>query len=195
MIKVGLTGGIGSGKSVIARIFLSMNIPVYISDYRAKLLMESDKVVVKKLKNYFGNKIYKNGRLNRKLLASMIFDNRVALEFVNSIVHPAVEEDFRQWCEKQKSRYVIKESAILFEAGANKKLDYVITVYAPVSVRVKRVTSRDDITEEHVRKRMENQWPDEKKVLLSDFVIVNDDKTFVLPQVLNLHNFFLKQQV
>ncbi len=195
MIKVGLTGGIGSGKSVIARIFLSMKIPVYVSDYRAKLLMETDKEVVKKLKNYFGNKIYKNGKLNRKLLASMIFDDKVALDFVNSIVHPAVERDFRQWCQKQKSKYVVKESAILFEAGANKELNYVITVYAPVAVRVSRVTSRDKISEEQVRKRMENQWPDEKKVKLSDFVIVNDDKTFVLPQVLNLHNFFLKQQV
>ena len=188
MIKVGVTGGIGSGKSFVCAVFKHFGIPVYDSDSRAKSLMNERKELKQALIGYFGNEVYVEGSLNRLFLAQKIFNNKPALDFVNSIIHPAVRNDFLQWAERQEAPYVIEEAALLFESKAYKLLDVVITVTCPEEMRIQRVIERDKTTRENVLQRIKNQLPESEKISKSDFVIINDDQHSLIEQVNNIHN-------
>jgi len=174
MIVVGLTGGIGSGKSTIARFFEQCGVPVYIADDEARKLMHTPPVV-KKITALFGAEAYSSGQLDRSYIADIVFSESIMLQRLNAIVHPAVAEHFKKWCTTKNAPYVIKEAAILFENGGYKKCDYTILITAPVELRIERVIKRDDTDEKKVRARMDQQWQDEKKVPLADFVIENID--------------------
>jgi dephospho-CoA kinase len=192
MIKIGITGGIGSGKSIVCEIFEKLNVSVYNADFKAKILTNEDIQIRKKLISRFGNSLFKNNQLDRKKLADIIFTDEEELEFVTSIIHPAVKADFEKWCKQHATEpYIIEEAALLFESGNYKYMDKMVTVYAPEALRLKRVMLRDKMTPEQVKNRMKNQLTDEEKMKRSDFLIYNDDKNSVLEQVLKLHNIFL----
>ena len=178
MKVIGLTGGIGSGKSTVARKFNELGVPVYIADDRAKSLMVKNPEIIKGIVKIFGDQAYLDGQLNRAFIAGQVFSDKSLLQKLNNIVHPAVEKDFQSWIleeSKSSARYVIKEAAILFENGGYKKCDYTILVTAPKEERIQRVIERDHTNRQAVLDRIKNQWSDSKKVLLADFVIRNMD--------------------
>ncbi|WP_031425723.1 dephospho-CoA kinase [Flavimarina sp. Hel_I_48] len=174
MIVVGLTGGIGSGKSTIARFFEEFGIPVYIADDEARRLMHTSRLV-EGVTAIFGTEAYIDGNLNRSYIADIVFNDAAMLQRLNAIVHPAVAAHFETWSAAQDAPYVLKEAAILFENGGYKTCDFTILVTAPVAIRLKRVIKRDGTDEKSIRARMDQQWEDEKKVPLADFVIENID--------------------
>lgn len=183
-LKVGLTGGIGSGKTTVAHIFRQMGFPVYIADREAARLMHSNGRIRRQLIELFGTEIYTpTGELDRKGFANLIFNNPEALAAVNAVVHPEVMNDFMNWCEQQTAPFAIFESAILFEAGLDRVFDYIICVTAPMNTRIKRVMVRDKVSEEKVRERMKNQEADEIKCKKSDFIISTEEGKMVLPQI------------
>lgn len=184
MIKLGITGGIGSGKTIVSDLLSLHGIPVYIADTESKILTDSSPVIRRKLIDVFGEKIYNNGLLDRKLLASYIFSDKEKLQIVNHIIHPVVYKHFDEWCAIHSHKKIVAlESAILFESGFDKVVDKSIMVYTPLEMRVKRVMERDNISEEKVLSRINSQMQDEEKVKLSDFVIVNDNKESLILQV------------
>ncbi|HIC32893.1 MAG TPA: dephospho-CoA kinase [Flavobacteriaceae bacterium] len=189
---VGLTGGIGSGKTTIANFFKELGIPVYIADTEAKALMNRSKVIKRKLIALFGENAYQDGKLNREYLSQQIFNNKDLLQKMNAIVHPKVASHFKRWVKKQDTPYVISEAAILFENGSYKKYHYIITVTAPEQVRLKRVMSRDNSSEKKVKSVMDNQWKDEEKIKLSDFVIQNVNLEEAKAQVQQIHKKLLQ---
>jgi len=191
-LKIGITGGIGSGKTFICRLFEALGIPVYNADEEAKRLMNTDIRIKEKLIAQFGEATYKDGLLDRAFLANMVFSDKDKLELLNGIVHPIVIQEAKDWAERQTTRYSLKEAALLFESGSYKELDYTILVTAPIDIRIQRVIERDGTTEQQVRERMNKQLSDEEKLQLADFVIVNDGITPLLPQVWTLHQKFLK---
>jgi dephospho-CoA kinase len=190
-LRIGLTGGIGSGKSVIARIFRILGIPVYDADLAARRLMETDETLIKDIQKVFGAEIYSEGKLNRKLLASQVFKDESKLDTLNKLVHPAVLKDYNEWEQKQKAPYSIREAAILFESGNWQQLDHVILVDAPEDLRIRRVIQRDNRSEKEVREIISRQWTSEKKKELAWRLIRNDDSELVIPQVLQIHNQLL----
>jgi dephospho-CoA kinase len=193
MKKIGVTGGIGSGKSVVCEVFRTLGCKIYNADDRAKMLLDNNSEIRKQITSYFGTEIYESGIANRKLLASKVFNNPAALNTLNGIIHPAVFDDFQQWTSLYKDQpYIIKEAAIMFESGANKQLDSVILVYASPEIRMQRVMHRDNISEDAVGARMNNQMSDDDKLKLSDYVIYNDGVHSLIKQVLTLHNSFIK---
>ncbi len=192
VLKIGLTGGIGSGKSMVARIFRELGIPVYDADAAAKRLMQEDALLRTAIQQHFGAAVYENGQLNRKVLAAAVFGNKEKLELLNSLVHPATIADATTWFTQQTAAFVVKEAALLFESGSVEGLDYVIGVTAPVALRIKRVMTRDGVTAAEVQQRMRNQLDDTIKMRLCDFVLRNDDRHLLLPQVLELHEQLLK---
>jgi dephospho-CoA kinase len=170
---IGLTGGIGTGKTMVAEYFKSLGIPVYIADKEARQLMTSDNII-NALSNEFGKEILENGILNREKLAKLVFNDSKKLQKLNSIVHPEVKKHFENWVEKHKnSPFVVKEAAILFESGSYKYCDTIITVTAPLETRLQRVMKRDKTDRESVLKRIENQWTDEQRIAKSNYVIHN----------------------
>ena len=188
MIKAGVTGGIGSGKSMVCRVFESLGVPVYSADQAARSLVDSHKDIRDRLMALLGDEIYDGYTLNRPRMASIIFHNKHLLEDANRIIHPRVLEDFDRWARIHEDKdYVIEEAAILFESGGNALIDKCITIISPVEIRIQRLMKRPGMTSERIKDIMANQWPDKKKVAFSDFVIVNDEKTLVLPQILLLH--------
>ena len=191
MLKIGLTGGIGSGKSTVAKIFETLNIPVYNADEETRRLMNTDGELKLAITKNFGTETYKNGVLDRKYLAAVVFNDNHKLELLNSLVHPATIRDAGKWMNKQKSIYVIKEAALLFEAGATGMLDHVIGVAAPRELRIKRVMDRDGVSRDEVVKRIKYQLDDEIKMMRCDFVITNDEQVLVIPQVMKLHGQFI----
>lgn len=191
MKKIGLTGGIGSGKTMVAKIFETLGIPVYYADDKAKFLMNHDPELKEKLISQFGEALYKNGELDRPFLASIVFNDPLKLEQLNSMIHPVTIRDAEQWMRNQDAPYTIKEAAILFESGAAEHLDYVIGVSAPAHIRMKRVMDRDGLTAEEIRKRMEKQISESMKMKLCDFIILNDEAELVIPQVIELHKKLL----
>ncbi|WP_282136102.1 dephospho-CoA kinase [Seonamhaeicola maritimus] len=193
MIIVGLTGGIGSGKTTVAKQFKSLGVPVYIADEEAKKLMNRSKVIKRKLIQLFGEKAYVDDALNRPFLADIIFNDTSYLEKMNAIVHPKVAKHFERWVSKQEASYVIKEVAILFENGGHKQCDYVITVVAPKEVRVERLLLRDNTSREKIAAIMKNQWTDEEKVKLSDFVVENIELQDVENQASKIHKELLEK--
>lgn len=191
MLKIGITGGIGSGKTTVCRVFQSLSIPVFNADNVAKSLMATDITLIQGIKETFGDQAYfPNGELNRKFLSSIVFSDSNALEALNKLVHPATIRAFRSWSLVQDSKYCLHEAAILFESGAYKSCDYSVLVFAPEALRIQRVSSRDRLSEQEVRSRISKQMPEEEKKKLADFVIVNDGKTAIIPQVLDLHRRF-----
>ena len=193
-LKVGITGGIGSGKSTVCRIFALLGIPVYDADSQAKRLMTEDKILVAQIKMQFGEQSYaKNGELNRDFLSREVFNNSLKLETLNSLVHPRVGLDSERWMkENSNAPYVIKEAALLFEAGSYKTLDKIIVVASPEELRVNRVINRDKSrTQADVLKIIRNQMPEEDKISRADFIIYNDERELLIPQVLKLHERFI----
>ena len=183
MIVVGLTGGIGSGKSTIAKAFAALGIAVFNSDEQAKALIATDAQVKERIIAAFGEEAYQNGEYNRAYIAQIVFNNPEKLAILNNIVQPALAKYFKQWAKKQTSLYVLKEAAILFESGSYKDCDYIITVTAPEEVRIARVMARDHCTEAQVRARMAQQWSDAQRIALSDAVIENVDLESAKEQV------------
>ena len=183
MIKIGITGGIGSGKSVVASLLALSGVPVYIADEESKWLTNNSPVIREKLTALFGPEIYTNEGLNKKLLASHIFNNPEQLQQVNQIIHPEVNRHFSAWVERQTSPLCAIESAILFESGFNRIVDTTLMVYAPMEVRIKRALERDVVSREEVIRRIESQLPDEVKKEKSDYVVFNDGKQALLPQI------------
>lgn len=190
---VGLTGGIGSGKTTIAKLFAELGVPVYISDREALQLIENDEVIKKKIKSIFGDLAYIDGKYNRKHIAEIVFKDKDKLQKINDIVHPAVAEHFRRWKQKQRFPYVIKETAILFESGAYRDCDFIIVVVAPESERIRRVMQRDGVSENAVRQRMKHQWSDQKKINLSDETINNINIQTSLLKVREIHSNLIKK--
>ncbi|OXA94680.1 dephospho-CoA kinase [Flavobacterium oncorhynchi] len=187
MVKViGLTGGIGSGKTTIAIFFKEKGVPVYIADNEAKKVMQSIEII-DQIKSVFGETLFENNILNRAKLAEIVFNNADKLAQLNAIVHPAVKKDFENWLQQHKNdQYVVYEAAILFESGRYKECDYIVTVTAPIEVRIERVIKRDNTTREQVLSRMEMQWNDEKRISLSNFVINNSNLKIANEEVVKI---------
>lgn len=190
---VGLTGGIGSGKTTVANFFKELEIPVYISDIEAKALMIRSKVIKRKLIQLFGEEAYSSEKLNKSFIANKIFNDKTLLEKMNSIVHPKVGSHFKRWLKKQDAPYVIKEAAIFFENNTYKNLDYIITVIAPETTRIERVISRDNASVKKIKAIINNQWSDDQKIKLSDFVIENIELLETKNQVKKIHQKILKK--
>lgn len=186
MLRIGLTGGIGSGKSTVAKIFETLGIPVYYADDASKRLLNEDEPLKQMIRQHFGEAVYSNGILNRKELAAQVFDNAEKLALLNSIVHPATIKDAEEWMKAQNAPYAVKEAALIFESGSQAQLDKVIGVYAPVAVRISRVMQRDGVTREDVTSRMNRQINETIKMRLCDYVITNDEQQLLIPQVVQL---------
>ena len=192
VLKIGLTGGIGSGKTTVAKIFELLGVPVFYADEASKRLYHTNEELRTSLKKHFGEDVYTDDQLNRSKLAAIVFNDPAKLELLNSLVHPLTIKDAEEWMQQQKVPYIIKEAALLFEAGSSGGLDYIVGVSTPQHLRIKRVMDRDGITREEVLSRMKRQIDEEKKMLLCDFVIKNDEQELVIPQVLTLHEKFLE---
>ena len=183
-IKIGITGGIGSGKSVVSKLLQLMGVPVYIADVESKRLTETDPDIRAALISLLGDEVYQDGKLNRSLLASYIFGNKDNLTMVNGIIHPRIKDDFRRWAQSHSSYPIVGiEAAILIEAGFTEDVDQVVLVYAPQEIRLRRAVSRDACSAEQVQQRMRNQMPDEDKMAFAHHIIYNDDKQALIPQL------------
>lgn len=197
MLKAGITGGIGSGKTTVCKMFEKLGIPVYYADDQAKYLMQHEHFLIDQIKKNFGEDVYVNGKLDRKLLASKVFNDPARLALLNSLVHPAVFRDTERWTEEQKEHkapYTLKEAALLVETGSYKALDKLIVVTAPLNTRVERVSVRDKTGEEEIMARVKNQLPEEEKVKLADFVIANHGSLEELEQqVLKIHEKMIEE--
>ncbi len=189
---IGLTGGIGSGKSTIAKMFEALNIPVYYADIEAKKLMNSSQVIKTKLISTFGKEAFVNNKLNKPFIANIVFNDKGKLKLLNGIVHPEVEKHFNNWIKKQKHIYVIQENAIIFENNNENNFDEIITVTAPKSDKINRVILRDNVSKEKVIERMQNQLSDQYKVERSKYVIHNMDLSKSKKEVLLIHQTLLK---
>lgn len=189
--RVGITGGIGSGKSTVCRVFEILGLPVYYSDQRARQLLETHPAIRSLYQRLFGAEVYASGQLDRQRVAGQLFGNPRLKAEVEQAVHPMVRADFDDWVRTQKSPVVINEAAILFESGGFKAMDAVILVSAPEDLRIQRVMKRDGLSPEQVRLRIKNQWSDEKKKALSQYQVVCDDVQMVLPQVLYIYQQML----
>lgn len=186
MIRLGLTGGIGSGKSTVAKIFELLQIPVFYADNVGKWLLDNDNAVKESILSTFGN-VYQNGKAQRKKIADIVFNNSKMLQNLNSIVHPVIIRNYEQWCIENKNELTtVMEAAILFENNFDKFVDATIVVYSPLDLRIKRVCERDGLTADKVFERINNQMDDQSKIRLADFVITNDDKTLIIPQILEI---------
>jgi len=191
-LLVGITGGIGAGKTTIANVFATLGVPVYDADSKARYLMEHDPLLISKIQSIFGPKAYKKGILNRSWIARQSFGNQSLLNQLNEAVHPQVAKDFSQWIHLQNYPYLMKEAALLFEAGSFKSLDITILVKAPKELRIRRTLSRDaHRNEEEVARIMDQQWDDNRKEKLADVVIDNDETKAILYTLLDLHKKFL----
>jgi len=187
MIILGITGGIGSGKSTISSFLESAGIPVYIADDMAKQLTNTSPEIKKQLISHFGDDLFENNILNKNRLASIIFNNAENLKIANSIIHPVVLKDFKEWTKQHSQcKLLAQETAILFESGFNKTVDFTITVTAPQEIRINRVMNRSKLTREEILNRMASQLPEEEKCKKSDFVVYNDNKRAIIPQIENI---------
>jgi dephospho-CoA kinase len=191
---IGLTGGIGSGKSTVAAIFSVLGVPVYEADAASRDLIDTDLDVQQQLRGLLGDDIVKMGRIDRPLMASRSFNEQRLMAQTNAIIHPAVARDFQQWYERHNNNhYVIREAAILFESGSYRDCEKVVVVTAPVEMRIERVMKRNRISRQQVLERMENQWPEDKKISRADYVIYNDLTQSVIKQVLSIHEDINRQ--
>jgi dephospho-CoA kinase len=187
MLKVGITGGIGSGKSTVCRVFSNLGIPVFEADKAAKELMNNSEEIFDQLTRLFGAEVYlPDHSINRKYLAAIVFNDKSLLEKLNGIVHPVVRSAFFDWCDKQHAPYIIHEAAILFESGFYKFMDKTIAVVTSENERIERVMKRDGVTIEMVQERIRNQWNDKQRMELADFVIGNNDDDLIVPQIIEI---------
>jgi dephospho-CoA kinase len=194
MKSVGLTGGIGSGKSTVSRLLETMGFPVYVADTESKKLVNTSRHIQERLTATFGSQLYKNGELDKALFAALIFGNKAHLQYANSVIHPAVFADFRQWSERQtEASFVVIESAILFDSGFHATVDVTVNVSASLDVRIRRVEQRDGISREAIQTRIHSQISEEERNRLSDYMILNDDTDALIPQVENLVSLLNKQ--
>lgn len=192
MLKIGITGGIGSGKTLVSNVFEKLGVATYNADSRAKFLMDTHPYIIENIKSIFGDISYSGSNLNRKYIASQIFSDTKLLEQLNSIVHPIVKLDFNDWCKAfAKEKFILKEAAILFESNSHTDLDSVIVVSAPVEMRIKRVIKRDKLSEEDVLKRINKQWTNEKLCSMADYILINDGSQLIMPQIINIQNKIL----
>ena len=192
MLKIGLTGGIGSGKTTVSKIFSMLGIPVFYADEAAKSVMNTDKLLIENIKQSFGSDAYDaESQLNRKFLAEIVFNDAQKLFALNKLVHPAVFRSYEFWLVRQTSPYILKEAAILFESGSYQFCDKIILVTAPEDIRIERVCLRDGISKDEVKARIDKQLSDDVTLKLADFRIINDEKQLLIPQVLKLHHQFL----
>jgi len=191
MLKIGLTGGMGSGKTIVSQIFYVLGIPVFYADDAAKKVMNEDRILKQHIISLFGDEAYLENVLNTKYISTLVFSDPFKLEQLNALVHPVTIAAADSWMQQQNAPYVIKEAALMFEAGAAAHLDYVIGVHAPQAMRIQRAMRRDGITREEALARMNNQVDENIKMKLCDFVITNDEQEAVLPQVLALHQKFI----
>lgn len=191
MLKIGITGGIGSGKSTVAKVFEVLGIPVYYADDAAKRLMNEDDVLKQEIQKKFGTDAYINGTLNRKFIANIVFADPEKLELLNKLVHPVTLKDAENWMQHQTALYALKEAALIFESGAHENLDYIIGVYAPAPLRIQRAMQRDSISKDEVIARMNKQIDETIKMRLCNFVITNDEQELLIPQVIALHQKLL----
>jgi dephospho-CoA kinase len=187
MLKVGLTGGIGAGKSTVAHIFEVLGIPVYHADQEAKRLMQTNPLLIEKIRTAFSEKAYVEGILDRKYLSSLVFNDKQKLELLNSIVHPFTIQDGKEWMKKQSSSYAIKEAALIFESSSQGEFDCIVGVFAPTTLRLHRTIQRDQVEREKVMNRMEKQLDENIKMKLCDHVLINNEQTLLIPQVIALH--------
>lgn len=197
VLKVGITGGIGSGKTTVCKLFEQLGVPIYYADDRAKYLMQHEHYLIDLIKQNFGAEVYDNGgALNRRLLAEKVFNNTEKLALLNSLVHPAVFRDTERFVEQQQIKnlpYAMKEAALLVETGSYKSLNKLIVVTAPLELRIQRVAARDGATRDEILARMRNQLPEEEKIKLADYIITNDkDEEHLKQQVLNIHQQLLE---
>jgi len=195
MLKVGLSGGIGSGKTTVSKVFQTLGVPVFYADDTVKNLYDTDKRLQQAMLNLFGPAIYDNGRLQTKVLAALIFNDNRLLHQVNELTHPLVATAFREWAHKQKAPYVLLEAAILFECGMANEMDMNISIAAPENIRIARVIQRDGSPEEQIRQRMSKQWSDEQRNAKADYVIINDDKEALLPQIIAIHEKIINRNL
>jgi dephospho-CoA kinase len=191
-LRVGLTGGIGSGKTTVARIFELLGVPVYYADDAAKKIMNEDEELKAAIQKQFGKEAYKNGELDRTFLASKVFNDSFQLDILNSLVHPATIRNAAKWMQQQQAPYTVKEAALIFESGSAGQLDFVIGVYAPTELRIKRTIERSNASYEEVVKRMSSQVDENIKMKLCDAVIFNDEQQFLIPQVIEMNEKLLK---
>jgi len=190
-MKLGITGGIGSGKTSVCRVFNVLGIPVFSADPEAKEVMDNDSTIKREINEIAGKNIYPGGQLNRIELASLIFNDKNLLEKVNSLVHPVVFDNFMHWAEKQTAPYVIMEAAILFESGAYNLVDRVATIVAPLEERISRVTQRNELTRDQVMERIKNQMTDKERIKMSDYVINNSENDMIIPVILRINEDLL----
>jgi dephospho-CoA kinase len=197
MLKIGVTGGMGSGKSTVCNVFRNLGVPIFTADSEGKELLNKDNETKEKVIAAFGEEMYTaEGKVDRNRMAQLVFNSPKELEKLNSIIHPRVKERFEQWAKRYSNRpYVIKEAAILFESGSYQDLDKIISVFAPKKQRIGRIIERDETTREDVERRMRFQYSDEERNELADFIIMNDDgqQVNLLPQVMELHELFLNE--
>ena len=188
MLKIGITGGIGTGKTTVCLVFEVLGIPVFNADLASRTILKSDPAVIEQVRKNFGDAIYDNEIPNRKELADIVFRDPEKLKILNDIIHPAVFRRFESWTgQHSHAPYVIKEAALIFEASAHRDLHKVIVVRAPEHLRINRIQKRDHVGEEEIRRRMKNQWTEEEKLRFADFVINNDEEQLLIPQVLEIH--------
>ncbi|MBD3748792.1 MAG: dephospho-CoA kinase [Sphingobacteriales bacterium] len=193
-LKVGITGGMGSGKTTVCKVFELLGIPVFYADDEAKKLMITDPILVEEIKSAFGKAAYFDDQtLNRKYISNIVFKDPEQLKMLNSFVHPAVFRAMEQWANQQKAPYVLKEAALLFESGSYQQNRFNILVSSPLALRIIRVIQRDQMSREKVLERIKNQFPEEKKAQMADFFIQNNEQEFIIPQVLKLHQELLKK--
>ena len=195
MLKIGITGGIGSGKSMVCKVFENLGVPVFYADDVGKRLLEKDAVLQTKVKKSFGDDIYGAVGLNRRKLGALVFNNPERLRKLNELVHPRVLDAFQNWVVQYSERtYVLLEAAILFESGVHHLMDLVISVTAPEELRMSRVASRDHVSKKEVQSRMKNQMSAEKINRQADYLLVNDEKKLLLPRIIKLHHLFLERE-
>jgi dephospho-CoA kinase len=195
MLKVGITGGIGSGKSTVCQVFATLGIPVFYADDAAKHLMDNDETLVNNIKLIFGEDIYSNGRLDRVKVASIVFKEPEKLHQLNALVHPVTINYGKQWIEKQRSKYIIKEAAIFFESGSNKEMDIMVGVYAPLELRIRRSMERTNNSRESIMQRIASQMDEDEKMKRCDYIIINDEIKAIIPQVMELHQTLLQKAI
>ena len=187
-MQIGLTGGIGSGKSTVAKVFELLHVPVYFADNRSKYILQNNSLVKEKLREYWGEIIFDSaGNIDTKALAEIVFKNEAELQKLNALLHPLVADDYNKWLSLQNCAFVIKEAAILVESGSYKTCDKIIVVSVPEALAIKRVKSRDNVSEEQVKARMSKQMPNDEKIKYADFVIENDGIKMLIPQILEIH--------
>ncbi|MEI6059219.1 MAG: dephospho-CoA kinase [Bacteroidota bacterium] len=194
MKRIGLTGNIGTGKTTVARVFETLGVPVYHADKQARTFLDTSRVK-EKLTTLFGRQVLDaDQNVNRKALAAIVFNDKSKLDLLNGLIHPLVEQDFNIWCTLQQGNpYILHEAAILFESGFNRLFEANILVTAPIEVCIARVTARDGISEQLVMERMQNQWTQERKLEMADYIVLNDEQSMIIPQILHIHHAILER--